>query len=161
VSATDKLPQHQKHLLRLIRDKIYERSYNLTQVFRGFNGAAGGSGSVHVDLVVIGLRRMINLGEGNVKLDSDLIELVGLCALPGTQTVTYESFASIFKIDDQQDCPLLEGSTGDKFLWGGHGTGAAADMCFNRQGKVGILNDNARGNQSAYVPMGHLSPHAV
>ena len=68
------------------------------------------AGSVHVDQVAAGLRRMINLGDDNPKLDNDLRELVSLCALTNTQAVTYESFASIFKIDDQQDCPLLEGS---------------------------------------------------
>merc|ERR1711998_488798 len=65
---TDNLPAHQTHLLRLIRDKIYERSYNLTQVFRSFNGSVAG-GVVHVDQVVDGLRRMVNLGQGNAKLD--------------------------------------------------------------------------------------------
>eukprot|EP00658_Telonema_sp_P-2_P060237 TRINITY_DN4919_c0_g1_i4.p1 TRINITY_DN4919_c0_g1~~TRINITY_DN4919_c0_g1_i4.p1 ORF type:complete len:192 (+),score=36.59 TRINITY_DN4919_c0_g1_i4:120-695(+) len=157
---TDGLEEAQLQLLKLIRDKIYARSYNLTQVFRGFNNqSSGSSGALPLEMVVNGLRKMINMGDGNAKLDADLGVLAGLCVSEGPNgpCVTYEHFSYIFKIDDEQGTPLLEGSTSDRFLWGGHASGSSAgDMCFNRQGKLGILNDNARTTRSAYTPIGNL-----
>eukprot|EP00656_Telonema_subtile_P027237 TRINITY_DN29282_c0_g1_i2.p1 TRINITY_DN29282_c0_g1~~TRINITY_DN29282_c0_g1_i2.p1 ORF type:complete len:149 (+),score=24.21 TRINITY_DN29282_c0_g1_i2:184-630(+) len=109
---TDTLGPGQRHLLKLIKTKIYERSYNLTQVFRGFNdGRNGCAGFLPAEKVVNGLRKMINLGEGNSKLDADLQGLVALCTTDSGSggQVTYEHFSTIFKIDDQQNNPLLEG----------------------------------------------------
>ena len=61
---------------------------------------------------------MINLGVANDKLNADLEALVGLCSKTVrsplgevTQMVSYDDFSHIFKINDRQETPLLEGST--------------------------------------------------